>query len=429
MQKNKAGGLSGATVDMLIHAPPAAITKMSEIVNSVITNHMYPKLWQSGLLKLIYKGSGDPEDDKNYRPIQLTEAMFRLTETILWRRLQPFLDKTLRDEQGGFRPHRGTLEQLFILSTLIDLATKREKPIFLAFMDIQKAFDSADHDSIIFKLGLKGADRSSCHLLRSIISHHQSVLDSSVDPIDILCGVLQGGILSPGLFDVFIDDIISKEISDQYGVHLTTLSVATLLFADDTVLASESSNGLQHLLDIVHQWSLDWGITFNPSKCAILILGRNRPKSVPQFTLGNASLSVVDSATVLGITFHSHHAPVREVHSKVSEKLQKLAWILRGNVPVPTRFASTIWTAKLAPSLLYGSEVFPLSPNATKVQRQAARTILGAPMNTSSAAMFEFLSWARVETSADIRCLRFANRLKNHFSPLIQEAFQLNLEM
>lgn len=75
--------------------------------------------------------------------------------------------------------------------------------------------------------------------------------------------------------------------------------------------------------------------------------------------------------------------------------------------------------------ILYGSEIFPTGEAEIKVQRKAARTIIGAPGNTSSTALFEYLGWIRVEAMADLRCLYFGERLRSTKHPIIEEAFQL----
>lgn len=85
-----------------------------------------------------------------------------------------------------------------------------------------------------------------------------------------------------------------------------------------------------------------------------------------------------------------------------------------------------MWISKISPKILYGSEIFPVGEKEIKTQRKTARAIIGAPVNTSSLALFEFLGWLRVEKMADKRCLHFAIRLKSSPHPLIREAFELS---
>jgi hypothetical protein len=419
MKMNRAGGVSKTTVDMLTMAP---LQHIANIINHVLTTFSYPKEWEQGILCLIFKGSGDKNDPSNYRPIQLTEAMFRLTEMVIWRRLKPIIEPKLRNEQGGFRSRRGTLEQLFLLSTAIDITKKRGENLFVACLDIKKAFDSADHDSILYKLALRHADKQTCKLLKCLLSNHKTILQQQFE-VPIRCGVLQGGILSPVLFNIFIDDLLPHSLCSQHGVSIGYTSIAVLLYADDIVLLSSTHEGLQELLNSTYAWSTDWGITFNPSKCSVLIFGETTPFN---FNLGGTPLATVNSTTLLGITINNNATYSRKQDS-TKDLLNKLSFILRGNVPVPTILGSNIWFSQIEPRLLYGTEIFNITNEEIKIQRRTARVILGVPQHTSSAATFEFLTWPRIETTANQRFLLFARRLKYNQNELIKEAFELNL--
>jgi len=177
MANNKASGISLAVVDMVKLLTPVSLVYVAGLISHVFENYEYPKSWENCLLKLLYKGKGDPTQPQVYRPINLTESLFRVTETLLWLRLKPDVDGALGDWQSGFRSQRGTTEELFILRTLLDLAEQADFPIWIAVTDIQKAFDSADHKGIIYKLAQKGASREVCRLVWTLISGHKSFID------------------------------------------------------------------------------------------------------------------------------------------------------------------------------------------------------------------------------------------------------------
>ena len=91
----------------------------------------------------------------------------------------------------------------------------------------------------------------------------------------ILCGVRQGGVLSPLLFSVYVDDLRLS----GYGAYVGNLFVGTIFYADDICLMSGSCFGLQKLLDICSGYGLKWDILFNPTKSHLFTIGGSNPSA------------------------------------------------------------------------------------------------------------------------------------------------------
>lgn len=92
-------------------------------------------------------------------------------------------------------------------------------------------------------------------------------------PFPVLCGVRQGGILSPLLFAVYVDDLISSLRQCGCGVSVGNLFVGCVVYADDIALLSVSCFGLQKLLHACKEYSVQWDIKFNPVKSQIASFG------------------------------------------------------------------------------------------------------------------------------------------------------------
>ncbi|CAB4018784.1 Hypothetical predicted protein [Paramuricea clavata] len=93
---------------------------------------------------------------------------------------------------------------------------------------------------------------------------------------DILQGVRQGGVLSPWLFLLFIDDMISELEKLSTGIVIQNLFVGSPMFADDLTLMSRLKRGLDNMLVQVHNYSLKWRLTFNEKKTVVLTFGEKR---------------------------------------------------------------------------------------------------------------------------------------------------------
>lgn len=224
---------------------------------------------------LIYKGKGDRDDPSKYRPINLLETAYRTLETVIWRRVREQVDPLLSNLQFGFRPGRNTMHPLLTLQTIIDSRQKMGLPTFIAALDMQKAFDSADHRLLVTRLALKGADRPTCRLFGALMERHYSLIEqegAAPARVAIERGVLQGGITSPGLFLVFADSL-AEEIAEAPLTDPITVgghTVPGVLFADDTTLCAANQEDLNILLEVAGNWAAASGVKFNTSKSAIL---------------------------------------------------------------------------------------------------------------------------------------------------------------
>jgi len=132
--------------------------------------------------------------------------------------------------------------------------TKRESKVYCSFLDASKAFDKVLHNGKFKKLLDRGIPVSFVQLLRYYYSNLQCRVQwNNVlgDIFPVLCGVRQGGVLSPVLFALYIDGVILELKLSGHGVHIGSLFIGCVLYADDIVLLSASCNGLNSLLIFV----------------------------------------------------------------------------------------------------------------------------------------------------------------------------------
>ena len=131
--------------------------------------------------------------------------------------------------------------------------TKKGSKVYCAFLDATKAFDKVLHNDIYKKLLDRGAPLSLVYLLQNWYSNLQCRVkwnDVLGDLFAVLCGVRQGGVLSPALFALYVDDLVSQLRDSGYGIHVGSLFVGCVLYADDIVLLFASCDGLQKLVNI-----------------------------------------------------------------------------------------------------------------------------------------------------------------------------------
>ena len=113
-------------------------------------------------------------------------------------------------------------------------------------------------------------------------------------------GVRQGGILSPHLFAIYVDDLIINLRKLKVGCHILNELIAALVYADDFCLMAPSRLALQLLLDVCVEYGKEWCITYNPNKSKVMLFGKNR--LCHPLKMYNKDLEIVDNYKYLGVT-------------------------------------------------------------------------------------------------------------------------------
>jgi hypothetical protein len=124
------------------------------LFNIVFDSGCIPESWSEGSIVPIYKNKGDPANADNYRGITVLICFGKLFTCILNNRLNSYLGNynVLCEEQAGFKNQYSTTDHIYNLDCLIDLYLRCNKPLYCAFVDYKKAFDSVDRSALWHKL-------------------------------------------------------------------------------------------------------------------------------------------------------------------------------------------------------------------------------------------------------------------------------------
>jgi len=181
------------------------------------------------------------------------------------------------EEQGGFRPDRGTEDQLFVLTEV--LRSRTERTTFTAFIDVKKAYDTVWRNGLWKRLwdeGVRGKMWRAIKGMYSVVQSSVLVGEEKTEMFDLHTGVRQGCVMSPVLFSFFINGL-AREIKERTrGVRVGNTQVRLLLYADAIVLLADSKEDLQAMLDIVTSYCKKWRFRVNPKKgkSEVMLFGR-----------------------------------------------------------------------------------------------------------------------------------------------------------
>ena len=183
---------------------PILAKLITELCNFSITLSRFPGDCKQAQLKpLLKKGSKD--EPKNYRPISLLPQISKVIERIVHEQIQEYLDtnKILYRYQSGFRPYHSTDTRLSYLSDRIIQGFENKMFTGMILIDLQKVFDTIDHEIFLGKMKHLGFANSSIFWFRSYLTNQTffvNVGKETSSPGELSCGVPQGSVLVPLIF-------------------------------------------------------------------------------------------------------------------------------------------------------------------------------------------------------------------------------------
>jgi hypothetical protein len=212
------------------------------------------------MLFVLYKGSGDPCDANNYRAIALTSAFGKVYERLLLQRLLKwFKDSRLWSlPQFGFRKASSCAHAIFLLRSLsLDVLSSKNGPIFVAFVDLRKAFPSVGRDALFRRMTDLGIPYPLVMAVRSFYMGNVGRLrvdNSLTRDFCVAAGVLEGSVLSPFLFGILFSAIWDMFSTTAFPALLTARlyrldSLWFIAYADDLVVITLSASRLQEVLN------------------------------------------------------------------------------------------------------------------------------------------------------------------------------------
>ena len=121
----------------------------------------------------------------------------------------------------------------------------------------------------------------------------------------VINGVRQGGILSPYLFNVYMDDLTIALNKCNTGCVIGSTTINHLMYADDLVILSPSVSGLSELMQVCALYGLNHDIKYNSKKSAVLIFISKYMKNVyvPSFKINGETIQEVDNVTLFLIHY------------------------------------------------------------------------------------------------------------------------------
>ena len=264
--------------------------------------------------------------------------------------------------QFGYKRRHSISHAIFCLKNCVDYFLSRGSSVYAAFLDCSKGFDRVNHHGMFLKLMQRHVPLCILNLIIYWYSNLISVVkwnDVFSDSFQVPSGVRQGGVLSPHLFIIYVDDLIDILKQLNNGCYIAQLFMACIIYADDICLLAPCRSALQMLLDACESYGNEWCLMYNPAKSKILVFGSS--STCPTFTMYEKELCHVNEVKYLGVTIIAGTT----FSVSFAKPLMRFRSSANSIINVPHRSSEPMLMKLLysicVPHLTYASEVVPCS--------------------------------------------------------------------
>ena len=333
----------------------------------------------------------------------------------------------------------------FALTESIYFAKENNSKLYVCFLDCKQAFDRVWHDGLFFKLFQKSVDLTTIRCIMSLYNNSQSIVRHNglfSEPFSVAQGTRQGGVTSPSLYLLYIEDLIKELENSGYGFCIAGGNCSSLSVADDMALLSFSRVGLQAMMNICYKYSLKWRFMYNPAKCSVVVFNESKhayKRQSRSWTLGTDTVIETDHYIHLGVNVNKY----LNFSDNVSNSCKKIRSSLLSLVNVglhPNGLRSMtshkIYKCIVVPKALYGCELWPSLSKSKQMQLEQAhrfciKYILRVPTYSRTDICMSLIGSRNIEYEVDYRKLTFFGQLcrlhTDHVSKRIfLHRFQIN---
>ena len=211
MKSGKATGPSEVSLEMIVASGEIGVKVIMELCQRVLDGRGMPDEWKTSVIAPLFKGKGNVMSCGSYEGVKLLEHAMKIVETVLERRIRTLVD--LNEMQFGFMPRKGTMDAIFNLRRTQEEYQKKDKKLYMRFVDMEKAFDRVPRKVMEWPMRKKGLSEV---IVRAIMSLYDGTKtrvkmgSAYSEEFEEKVSVHQGSVLSPLLFAIVVDVVTEK---------------------------------------------------------------------------------------------------------------------------------------------------------------------------------------------------------------------------
>ena len=273
LKHNKSDGSVNISSEHFLNACDELSVHLSMLFTLMLRNSYAPRDLLISKLKPIPKNlRKSVNDSNNYRSIALSSLVCKIFDNIILECNIAALQTS--PLQFGFKPEHSTVMCSFLLHEIVECYNSSNSPVYMVMLDATKAFDRVEFIKLFNLLRLRNLCPSLIKLLLFMYTNQRmSVTWNNCESNDFLCtnGVKQGAVLSPILFCVYMDELLSRLSQSGAGCHMGHRFAGALSYADDLTLLAPSLHAARQLICICESFADEYAVKFNSSKSFLVV--------------------------------------------------------------------------------------------------------------------------------------------------------------
>ena len=425
------GSGAGSAAAAVASYRTAVSTAVAEALDGVLQSGVIPPSFREHITTPLHK-SGDATDPNNYRGVTVANLMDKVLDTIMTRRITHWAhrNKLISREKIGFKSGAGAEQHVATLLETLGLRRRAGENTYLLFLDLQKAYDEVHLESLWLLLRKMGMPQHLCNLLHTWGTSRVTRLriDGALsEEFPLESGVPQGSVMSPILFNLFIEPL-SRYLGSHPNYHGATIRADTargraagdngtftlrhLLYCDDLTAMATSTAQLQILANAISRWCTAWGMKANlkEGKTEIMYFpGRGTTECYPRPVYYNGSaIGYTSEYRYLGFPLRSDLDRTHFTAQQIARVATATTRYLRHN---PMRHRLALHTQRqIANTLVHGQTTYctavAVRPHTELdsidvESRRAAALLIGAPATRTTTLYPHFVAGLPTATGTE----------------------------
>ena len=397
-KNNKSTGPDKVKNEFIKYGGRELTKALSQTFNKIFENETIPISWNKSNTINIDKGIPDKELLENKRGISLTNNICKIFEKVINNRIKSALSFT--EAQAGAREGRSSVDQLFILKSVIQQRKFQRKQTYIALIDIEKAFDYTWREGMFYNLWQRGVRGKIWRIMYNLCQDQVTTINTKYGPaneIELENGIRQGKVLSGPEFGALVDEVEVELRAEGLGIKYGHLIILSLLFMDDITITSSDTDQLKNMLTVLEYVCNKWYLKINYKKSGVLMFkSKNSKTDNSKIMVGSKTYAVKKKMKYLGealtnnlkITQH-----LKEKRTNIQSILHVCIYTAKNKIlsQIKTRTLIKLYQTTILPALLYGCETWYISrediKELTDIQFTIIRTILKLPVSTPKPAL------------------------------------------